>query len=128
MPHDGFIREVQKNTGLVHWSDALRAIRITLEMLGETLAHAESKALANDLPPRIAIFLSDGGAKPQWHSSYLLTWAYLTEREGIPLVPASKQAVGVLQAICDAYPDYGGVKTIDAMRRELKRVADDSPS
>lgn len=64
MHYDEFIGRVQNRARLASSGDAVRAIRATLEVLGERLFGGEAQDLAAQLPPEVAQYLTaDGGSE-----------------------------------------------------------------
>ena len=56
MQYDDFIDRVQQRAGLNSQEGAVRAIRATLETLGERLSRAETRQLAAQLPKELRAY------------------------------------------------------------------------
>ena len=100
MQHDEFVGHVQNRARLASRGEALRAIRATLETLGERLAGGEAEDLAAQLPPEIGDYLreveSDG--------SFSLDTFFdrVAEREGTDLPVAVHHARAVVAVLQEA--------------------------
>lgn len=57
MQYDDFIDRVQQRAGLNSQEGAARAVRATLETLGERLSRVETRQLATQLPKELQVYL-----------------------------------------------------------------------
>src|ERR1051326_2975169 len=118
LPED-FVRSVQKECSLTHRGEALRTIRITLEVLGEQLAPDEKEAIINELPPRIGVFLRHGRPLEEQEPCVGDYWKYITDREGLQFDLAARQAVSVLGVLAAGSPEAAGNPGVSSLKNQF---------
>ena len=101
MKYDEFIAQVQRRADLNSRDEADRAVRATLETLGERLAGGEAKDLASQLPPEIASYLEQPLAGAG--ESYTLNEFFqrVSDREGVALPEGTFHARVVIGLISE---------------------------
>jgi uncharacterized protein (DUF2267 family) len=100
MHYDEFIGRVQNRARLASSGEAVRAIRATLEVLGERLFGGEAQDLAAQLPREIAHYLTaDGGSESFGLQEF---FRRVSEREQVELPDAIHHARAVISVVRDA--------------------------
>lgn len=97
--HDDFVRQVQRRGKLADRTEAMRAIRITFEVLADRLTVEQSDCISIALGPRVAVFLQNGirmGANPVPLGEQ---WQHIAERERMGAAQAANQACSVLDVL-----------------------------
>ena len=108
-----FIEVVQQAAG-IRREDAERAVRATLQTLGERLSAGEARDLADYLPPGAAAWLAAERRSEPWHLDEFLR--RVAAREGVDDETALRHARGVFVALGRAVAP-----------RELRDVASELP-
>lgn len=118
MEHDEFIASVRRRTSLASREDAERAVKATLESLGEQLigARGSPEALASKLPSQIGRHLRE--AKPPADRPSLDSFFdRISEKEGMDLRIAVGHAKGVFETL-EASVDAQALNTTRAQLPE----------
>jgi uncharacterized protein (DUF2267 family) len=100
MKHDEFVGHVQNRARLASRGEALRAVRATLETLGERLAGGEADDLAAQLPPEIGDYLREAESDGSFSLDTFLD--RVAEREGTDLPVAVHHARAVVAVLDEA--------------------------
>lgn len=100
MTYDEFVGHVQNRARLGSTGDAVKAIRATLETLGERLFGGEADELAAQLPQEIGEYLRSGGEKQKYSLDEFLE--RVNEREGIDKPDAVYHVRVVLEVVGEA--------------------------
>lgn len=101
MEQDAFIAQVRQRADLASPSDAERAIRATLETLGQRLSGAGELAnnLASQLPTPLGQYLHAGAEQPFEYLSLAEFLDKVREREGVELPEATRHARVVIEVL-----------------------------
>ena len=103
MKYSEFLGHVQNRAQMGRQSDAVSAVRATLETLGERLAGGQADHLAAQLPEEIGYYLRQGGDQ----ESFELDTFYerVAEREGVDLPDAVYHSKIVMGLVNEAISD-----------------------
>ena len=101
MKYDDFVGQVQHRARLPSSAEAVKAIRSTLETLGQRLSGGEVKDLASQLPEEIARFLphEDSPAEPLSLNQFLVR---VSDAEGVDLPASVHHTRAVISVLQDA--------------------------
>ncbi|MFL5626313.1 MAG: DUF2267 domain-containing protein [Ktedonobacteraceae bacterium] len=111
MKYDEFISQVQQRALLDRREEAEKAIHATLQTLGERLAGGETKDLASQLPPEMALSLIMGQeGVPAKFSLDEFFWL-VSQREGVDLAHATDHA-RVVTALLSEVVTMGEIENV----------------
>lgn len=102
MKYDEFIAEIQRRGRLATRDEADKAVAATLTTLSERLAGGETKDLASQLPPEIAVYLLGSTASMGQPFSLDEFFWRVSEREGVDLNDATFHARVVVGLLTEA--------------------------
>lgn len=100
MQYDEFVGQVQHRARLPSTDDAVRAIRSTLETLGQRLQGGEARHLAAQLPDEIARFIRDEGEGESFSMKEFLD--RVARSEGVEISESVHHTRAVLSVLQDA--------------------------
>jgi uncharacterized protein (DUF2267 family) len=100
MDHGKFIHLVEYRAGLTSTGEAERAVRATLEVLGERLSRGEAEDIAVQLPPEISGYLMQPGNPEVFGLEEFIR--RISEREGVSARDAEDHIRAVLSVLADA--------------------------
>ncbi|UJS17306.1 MAG: DUF2267 domain-containing protein [Candidatus Jettenia sp.] len=102
MNYDEFTGQVQSRARLASTDEAIRAIRATLETLGERLFGNEADDLASQLPTELKPYLLQAKSKEGFDLNEFFRRVCQKEGGGIELPDAVYHARAVVSVLCDA--------------------------
>jgi uncharacterized protein (DUF2267 family) len=100
MQYNDFIGKVQQRCRLGTTNDAVRATRVTLEVLGERLFGNEKGHLASQLPSEIGHYLREVQQSEKFDLDEF--YGRVSRREGVGLPEAAHHARSVLSVVREA--------------------------
>lgn len=119
MKAEEFTREVMHHAGIESRTAAHETIRATLETLSEHLTEGESKNLASQLPPELALYLQQPFAGVGERFSLDEFFARVSQREGVGLQDATHHARVVASTLGQAI-DLGALEhLVDQLPTEI---------
>ncbi|MBE3559394.1 MAG: DUF2267 domain-containing protein [Ktedonobacteraceae bacterium] len=122
MKHDEFIGQVQNRAKLPSRGDAERAVRATLETLGERLSGGEANDLASQLPPELGRHLRGPMAGLGERFSLHEFFQRVSLREGTDLPAATYHARAVVEVLKEAVAP-GEIRDVQAqLPTEFRRL------
>jgi uncharacterized protein (DUF2267 family) len=102
MTYDEFVGQVQHRAKLSSTEDAVRAIRCTLQTLGQRLAGDEADNLASQLPREIGIFLTQNSSEEGVRLSLDQFFQTVCDCEGAELPDSVYHARVVIEVLTEA--------------------------
>ena len=116
MQYQEFINRVQNRAKMPSLEDAVKAVRVNLETLGERLTPDEATNLSAQLPEEIGRFLTEKRGEPE---KFNLSdfFERVSEKEGVELPQGTYHARAVMSVLQDAVT-AGEIRNVEAQLPE----------